>query len=117
MVGSVTCMCGSGCEGNLLVLHEVGNGDGGEQAPAIGDGAPHGHTSWLRGGLSTTMSRLAFAALESMTTLGLGEHRMRRHGEERSRGRRVHESWGPSRRCNFFETLFHVVWDAVLHWI
>jgi hypothetical protein len=58
------------CEGNHLVLHEVGNGDGGEQAPATGDGAPHGHTSWLRGGLLTTTSRPAFLALELTTMLG-----------------------------------------------
>jgi hypothetical protein len=58
------------CEGNHLVLHEVGNGDGGEQAPATGDGAPHGHTSWLRGGLLTTKSRPAFLALESTMMLG-----------------------------------------------
>jgi hypothetical protein len=97
-------------EGNLLVLPEVGNGDGGEQAPVGGDGgdgAPHGHTPWLRGRAlddhepaSSRRSSVGGGVRRGVSPRG------RRHGGRRRRG--VGGGDGEARRLERADGLQHL---------
>jgi hypothetical protein len=65
-----------------------------------GDGAPHGHTTRLRDGLSTTKSWPAFMTAELTEVLGLGECGVSQPLRQRSGGRT--KAMGSSCRCKVF---------------